>query len=108
MSKNNILERTVKSIPLMWYFDSNHYEKELSKIWSDEWIYVCHENNLKESLNYITLTVSKINVLILRDNSNSLKAYLNTCRHRGSLICKKRNGKLKNNIWCITFSIVIK
>ena len=98
MTKTNILKSSTKSIPLKWYFDSKHYVKELSKIWNSEWIYVCHEENLNEPLNYITLTISKINILLLRDKSNSIKAYLNTCRHRGSIICPNKKGKLKKNI----------
>ena len=98
MSKFYSLTKSVNSIPLKWYYDLNHFEKEQSKIFNKEWIYVCHENNLKESLSYLTIKVSKVDILILKDKLNVLKAYLNTCRHRGSVICSNQNGKLKNNI----------
>ena len=48
MTSSHILERSVKSLPLKWYYDDKHHTKEVSKIWSKEWFYACHENALKE------------------------------------------------------------
>ena len=92
MLKSKILKKTHKTIPLNWYYNEKHYEKELSKIWKKEWIYVCHENKLKEPLTYITFKISKFNLLILKDKTSKILAYLNSCRHRGSIICNKNNG----------------
>tara|TARA_Y100001970_G_scaffold215861_1_gene264221 strand:- start:295 stop:1440 length:1146 start_codon:yes stop_codon:yes gene_type:complete len=98
MSESNILKKTSKSLPFKWYFDDGHYKKELNKIWNNEWIYACHENNLKDPLCYITIRLANYNILILKDKNNTIKAYLNTCRHRGSIICDKDSGKLRSNI----------
>ena len=98
MSNSSILKKVSKSLPFKWYFEEEHYRKELNKIWNSEWIYACHENNLKDLLCYITVRVAKYNILILRDKNNTIKAYINTCRHRGSIICNKDSGKLKSNI----------
>ena len=98
MSISNILKKTYKSIPLKWYFDFNHYLRELSKIWSHEWIYACHSDTLKNPLDFITLEVSKFHIILLKNTDNQIIAYLNTCSHRGSLLIDKTKGKLKNNI----------
>tara|TARA_B110001454_G_C12688801_1_gene421427 strand:+ start:463 stop:1608 length:1146 start_codon:yes stop_codon:yes gene_type:complete len=95
---SNILKKTVKSLPFTWYYKEKFFKKELEKIWSQDWVYVCHIDNLKEKLSYITVSISKFNVIILRDKNNNLAAYLNTCRHRGSVICKETSGKLKTNL----------
>ena len=98
MTKNYLLKKTTKSLPLAWYFKSKHYEKELSKIWTEGWIYACHEKNLKNPLSFITLNISSLDVIILKDKFDNLVAYFNTCRHRGSQICIKKRGNLRNNI----------
>ena len=98
MTSSHILERSVKSLPLKWYYDDKHHAKEVSKIWSKEWFYACHENALKEPLSYITVNIDNFNVVVLRDKNNSLVAYINTCRHRGSILCKEKQGKLKSNL----------
>tara|TARA_Y100000590_G_scaffold133565_1_gene152729 strand:+ start:2182 stop:3327 length:1146 start_codon:yes stop_codon:yes gene_type:complete len=98
MEKSKILKKKYDSLPLNWYYDFEHYNEELSKIWSKEWVYVCHKDKLKDQLSYINFKISKFNLLILKDKSSKILAYLNTCRHRGSIICNKSYGKLKNNI----------
>ncbi len=98
MTNSYILKKSVKSLPLNWYYDLKHYEKEIDKVWKNEWFYACHINNLDEPLSYLTLQVSSFNVLILKDKEGSITAYLNTCRHRGSILCKEQKGKLKSNL----------
>ena len=98
MSKSHILKKAVKSLPLQWYYDEKHHTKEISKVWSKEWFYACHENVLKHPLSFITVNIDNFNVVVLRDKNNSLAAYINTCRHRGSIICKEKQGKLKSNL----------
>ena len=94
----NILKNVEKSLPLKWYYDSRHFEEEVSKIWSQDWIYACHENRLHEPLSFITLNIFKFNIIILRDKNDNLVSYLNTCHHRGSILCKEPSGALKKNI----------
>ena len=98
MTNSYILKKSVKSLPLNWYYDLKQYEKEVGKVWKSEWFYACHEDNLKEPLSYLTLQVSNFNILILRDKKGLVSAYLNTCRHRGSILCKEKEGKLKTNL----------
>ena len=73
-------------------------QKELNKIWSHNWVYVCHESSLIDNLSYKTITISKQSILILKDKEGSILAYLNTCKHRGSIILDNLQGKLKSNV----------
>ena len=98
MANSNNLEQSVQSLPLQSYYDSKNFEDELKAIWQNEWIYACHEKSLKEPLSFITLKISNYNVVILRDKNSELVAYLNTCRHRGSILCEEDSGKLKRNL----------
>ncbi len=98
MKKSPILKSVEKSLPFNWYFKNDHFEKELKKIWSKEWIYACHENNIKEPLSYITLQVSQFNIIILREKNGEIRAYFNTCNHRGSTLCKEVKGTLKTSL----------
>ncbi|MBL6862052.1 MAG: aromatic ring-hydroxylating dioxygenase subunit alpha [Pelagibacterales bacterium] len=98
MANSNNLEQSVQSLPLQSYYDSKNFEDELKAIWQNEWIYACHEKSLKEPLSFITLKISNYNVVILRDKNSELVAYLNTCRHRGSILCEEDSGKLKKNL----------
>ena len=93
--KSPILKSTVKSLPFNWYFKETHFKKELKKIWSHEWIYACHENNIKKPLSYVTLQIAQFNIIILREKGGQIRSYINTCNHRGSTLCKETEGTLK-------------
>ena len=93
--KSPILTSISKSLPFNWYFKESHFKKEINKIWSNEWIYACHENSINKPLSYITLKISQFSIIILRDKNGKICSYLNTCNHRGSTLCKESRGKLK-------------
>ena len=46
---SNHLKKIELSLPSEYYFDENFYIKELKKIWSKNWIYVCHVSRLKKN-----------------------------------------------------------
>ena len=95
LQKSPILKSTVKSLPFNWYYKDTHFNKELKKIWSNDWIYACHENNIKTPLSYITLQIANYNIILLREKNGQIRSYINTCNHRGSTLCKESEGKLK-------------
>ena len=89
---SNHLKKIELSLPSEYYFDENFYIKELKKIWSKNWIYVCHVSRLKKKLSFLTLSIGKQNIIIVQNSEGKLKAYFNTCRHRGSILCQKETG----------------
>ena len=53
---SNHLKKIELSLPSEYYFDESFYIKELKKIWSKNWIYVCHVSRLKKKLSFLTYT----------------------------------------------------
>ena len=96
---SNHLKKIELSLPSEYYFDENFYIKELKKIWSKNWIYVCHVSRLKKKLSFLTLSIGKQNIIIVQNSEGKLKAYFNTCRHRGSILCEKETGVLKSKVF---------
>ena len=67
MSEGYILKKTEKSLPLNWYFNQKQFDKEISKVLSKEWLYVCHVDTISKPLSFHTVEISKFNILIVRD-----------------------------------------
>jgi glycine betaine catabolism A len=86
------LERTLES---SWYFDPAHYQRELSAIWRRNWIYLCRAESLSGASSYRTFAIGDQPILLLRDEGGTLRAFFNTCRHRGSVLCTEAAGKLR-------------
>jgi nitrite reductase/ring-hydroxylating ferredoxin subunit len=68
------------------YTDHRVYERELERIFQKAWIFVAHESEIAETGDYVTATVVENPMIVCRDRAGEVRAYYNTCRHRGSLI----------------------
>ncbi|MEM7207937.1 MAG: aromatic ring-hydroxylating dioxygenase subunit alpha, partial [Pseudomonadota bacterium] len=95
------LTQAEPSLPAHWYYDSDHYELELSRIFYRDWLYVCHTSTLSEPRDFRRFDVGRQSVILVRDGDGELRAFHNSCRHRGSVLCTEAAGRLKSkNIVC--------
>jgi Rieske 2Fe-2S family protein len=95
--KSNSLKKTEKSLPFYWYYDHKIFQKEIDKIFNDEWIYVCHINSIQKK-HYRTLTINNKSIVIIKNNSEDISVFFNTCLHRGSQIFEPQEGKMKTSV----------
>jgi Rieske 2Fe-2S family protein len=94
----NGLIQAEPTLPSNHYVDPAHYAAELSTIWYKNWIYLCRASSLERLLSFRTFTIGTQKVLLLRDENGELRAYHNTCRHRGSVLCTQETGQLKSKL----------
>jgi len=84
------------TLPGRYYHDAGVFEREIETIFSDMWICVGRAEDLPEPGDYLTLTLGRERVLLVRDTSGALNAFHNVCRHRGSvLVTDARGGGLR-------------
>jgi Rieske 2Fe-2S family protein len=82
------------TLPAKYYIDEQHYQRELSAIWYRQWVYVCRADELTGPRAFRSIDIGSQNILIVRDEENQLQAFHNTCRHRGSVLCTEKQGRL--------------
>lgn len=92
------LKKMELGLPARWYYDQAQYSYEMTNIWEKGWIYVCHESALPDPLTYRTFEIGDQNIVIVRGSDGALRAFHNACPHRGSILCKERQGKLKSKL----------
>jgi p-cumate 2,3-dioxygenase alpha subunit len=73
------------------------HELEQRRIFDRCWIYVGHESELRSPGDFRTRTVAGRPVIFTRDSKNRTRVFLNTCRHRGSLVCREREGNAERH-----------
>ena len=95
--KSNSLIKPEKSLPFKWYYDQKIFQKEISKIFNDEWLYVCHINSINKN-SYRTLSINNKNIVLIKNKLNDISVFYNTCSHRGSQIFDQKEGKVKSSI----------
>ena len=87
------LERLEAGLPAAWYHDPEHYRRELDAFWYRRWLAACREEEVPDSGNWLVVRIGGQSLVVLRDENSSIKAFHNTCRHRGSILCEKESGK---------------
>lgn len=75
--------------------DPDIYELERERIFGKTWQFLCHETELKEAGSFVTRWMVNDPVLIVKDRKEKIKAYLNSCTHRGTQLCTADRGKKK-------------
>ena len=91
----NGLTRAEQTLPSSAYWDANAYQRDLDAIWYKNWLLVCREADLAQPLAFRTFRVGTQEIVVLRDDTGVLRAFHNTCRHRGSQLCQESEGRLK-------------
>ncbi|CCV07607.1 putative dioxygenase [Mesorhizobium metallidurans STM 2683] len=91
----NGLTRAEPTLPSSAYWDAEAYQRDLDAIWYKSWLLVCREADLAQPLAFRTFRIGTQEIVVLRDETGALRAFHNTCRHRGSQLCQESEGRLK-------------
>jgi len=95
------LKRLEAGLPAGWFRDPAHYERELDVLWYDRWIAVAREEEIPEAGDYRVAEVGTQSIFIVRGEDGALRAFHNTCRHRGSILCIAPQGSFaRHRIVC--------
>lgn len=79
-----------ETIPSDWYTDEAILEFEKEAVFGHHWQLACHESQIPEPGDMVTLEVADNPILIVRDKENKLRAFYNVCKHRGGPVAVKK------------------
>ena len=88
-----------RPLPREYYFDRDLYEREKRQIFAKTWRYVCHQSELPNAGDYMTITVADQNLFVLRGRDRQIRAFYNVCQHRAAELLQGR-GTVKGFITC--------
>lgn len=77
------------------YTDAEVFELEIARVFESTWVFVGLESEVEQPHDYITSTIGRQPILLMRDGDGNLSCYLNSCRHRGMLLCNAAKGSAK-------------
>ena len=70
-------------------------EREKRRIFDRCWVYVGHASELKNPGDFKTRPVAGRPIIFCRDRDGEVHALINSCRHRGALVCREREGNAR-------------
>lgn len=59
------------------------------------WLYLGHDSEVGEPNDFVCRTVNGRPIVMLRDSEGHVRAFFNTCTHRGAAICREDRGNTK-------------
>jgi phenylpropionate dioxygenase-like ring-hydroxylating dioxygenase large terminal subunit len=83
------------SLPQRFYNDPGFYDVDLKLLIGHCWLLAGFECQIKQPGEFFTLEIGRTSIIIVRGEDRLVRAFYNTCRHRGSRICDHESGKIK-------------
>ena len=80
------------SLEQKFYTDPDFYKLDLENVFYRDWLFVGHDCELPKTGSYMTVQVGAYPIVIVRDAQGGIRAFHNSCRHRGSRICSAEKG----------------
>lgn len=88
-------EKNLFKVARRSFTDPEILAAERERIFNRCWLYLGHESELPKPHDFVTRSVGGRPILFNRDGSGTLRAFFNTCPHRGAQVCRDRAGSAK-------------
>lgn len=79
-------------LPQSLYTDSDVFDFDMDAIYATSWLMVGLAVELPKPGSYLSMMIGKWPVIITRDRASEIRAFHNSCRHRGAMICPVGSG----------------
>lgn len=85
-------EKGIHRVDRRIFTDEEIFEKEMKYIFEKNWMYLCHESQIKNPNDYYTTHMGRQPVIITRDREGEIHGFINACTHRGSQLVNTMKG----------------
>jgi glycine betaine catabolism A len=98
MDAHNELLRNLKNrkpgygLEQAFYYDPEYFRLDMENIFYRDWLFIGHDCEVARPGNYFTVQIGDYPVVIVRDREKNIRAFHNSCRHRGSRVCASERG----------------
>lgn len=80
-------------IPAGRYVDREFLALERNRMWKRAWLYACHADQIPEPGSWMLVRNTGSPVVIARGLDGTIRAFYNTCQHRGAPLVKETAGQ---------------
>ncbi len=95
-----VADQDAQSLPAWTYYDRDFFELEREKIFLPAWHLVGHENDLKETGDYLTFKMYNEIAFVVRGKDGVLRGFHNVCRHRAARMVDGDYGNCGRSLVC--------
>lgn len=87
--EDGLLDRAV-------FTDEQVYRQELRRVFAPSWLFLAHTDQFHKPGDFFTTYMGEDPVIVTMNKKREIKAFLNSCRHRGARVCRADMGQTRN------------
>ena len=80
------------SFPQEYYASDAVFRADMDRVIGQKWILAGHVSQVPNKGDYFLFRIGVEQIIVIRENATSVRAFFNVCRHRGSIICSADSG----------------
>jgi PAH dioxygenase large subunit len=69
---------------------------EMERIFDRTWVFLAHETEIPKAGDFVSRNLGTAPVILARDSDGAVHGLLNSCRHRGTKVCRADSGNTRN------------
>lgn len=81
-----------RQLPISIFHDAAIYRLELERVFAESWVFVGHASEIPEPGDYRQRYIGEDPFVFVRDEDGEIRVIFNSCRHRGSKVCRSEKG----------------
>jgi phenylpropionate dioxygenase-like ring-hydroxylating dioxygenase large terminal subunit len=82
------------------YTAPEFFQKEMDQMWSKVWQWACREEHIPNPGDHMVYEVGPYSLIITRTDTGDIKAFFNSCLHRGTKLCASESAGSKMDFRC--------
>ena len=75
-----------------YYVSDAVFQADMEQVIGQKWILAGHVSQVPKKGDYFLFRIGVEQIIVIRENATSVRAFFNVCRHRGSIICQADSG----------------
>ncbi len=86
-------DRPGHTLPGALYVSDAAFQFDAEVMLKSVWLYACTVAHVKQAGDYFLFELGTNSIIIVRGRDGQVRAFWNSCRHRGSRICEQQRGR---------------
>ena len=87
-------DRKGHTLPSELYVSEEAFQFDTQVMLKSVWLYACTVAHVKNPGDFFLFELANNSIIIVRGRDNAVRAFFNSCRHRGSRICLEQSGRM--------------
>lgn len=89
-----------QTLDARWYLSQDVFAREHERLFARNWIAVGRVDRIEEAGAFFLASIAGEDLIVTRDDAQTVHAFYNVCRHRGTILCQQHEGRFKGSIQC--------